>query len=312
MKRIIELPAFFTCAALIMACAAGTTGPAHMEHFPEFFKEGHRGTRGLMPENTIPSMTKALEDGANIIELDIQISRDNNVIVAHDPYINRQISLLPNGEEIPESDARKYVLYQMPYDSIRKFDVGSKYHEEFPQQKKFKTYIPLLSELIDSVEQFTRAKGIPPAIYNIEIKANPDQDGVLQPAPAELIDLVMDVVRSKDIGNRFYIQSFDVRQIQEVHNRYPGVVTGFLTSKRETSLEENLRIIGFVPDIYSPNYRLVTKQLINAAHEKGMKFVPWTVNDFDEMRELKSMGVDGIITDYPNLFKKVESDNIQR
>jgi glycerophosphoryl diester phosphodiesterase len=159
-----------------------------------------------------------------------------------------------------------------------------------------------LGELIDSVEQYTREKGLDPVIYNIEIKARPEHDGVWQPAPAELIRLVMDVVKSKDIGNRFYIQSFDIRQIQEVHNNYQGVVTGFLTSKKDMSLEDNLKNIGFIPDIYSPHYKLATKELVKACHEKGMKFVPWTVNTAEEMKALKEMGVDGIITDYPNLF----------
>lgn len=277
-----------------------------MDHFPEFYKEGHRGTRGFMPENTIPSMKKAIEDGANIIEVDIQISSDSQVMVAHDPHINRHISLLPNGEEIPETDAHKYVLHQMPYDSIRRFDVGSKFHSEFPQQQKINTYIPLLGELIDSVEQFTNERGLSPTIYNIEIKARPDQDGILQPAPEELIRLVMDVVRSKDIDNRFYIQSFDIRQIQEVHKSYPGVITGFLTSNREASLAENLKNIGFTPDIYSPNYKLATAALVDSAHAHGMKFVPWTVNTLEEMKAMKAMGVDGIITDYPNLFSQLD------
>ncbi|HEY9487338.1 MAG TPA: glycerophosphodiester phosphodiesterase family protein [Chryseosolibacter sp.] len=289
-----------------MNCAQENANKTSIDHFPDFYKEGHRGTRGLMPENTISSMKKAIEDGANFVELDIQVSQDKKVMVAHDPHINRQISLLPNGEEIPEQDARKYILHQMPYDSIRKFDVGSKYHPDFPQQKKIKTYIPLFGELIDSVEQFTKENGHAPVIYNIEVKARPDKDGVFQPVPSELIDLVMEVVKSKDIGNRYYVQSFDIRQIQEVHNRYPGVATGFLTGNKELSLEENLKNIGFTPDIYSPQYQLATKELIEKCHQQGMKFVPWTVNTLEDMKELKSMGVDGIITDYPNLFAELE------
>jgi glycerophosphoryl diester phosphodiesterase len=296
-------------ASLFTACSPETHTSSAMDNFPDFYKEGHRGTRGLMPENTIPSMTKAIEDGANIIEVDIQISKDMQVMIAHDAHINRQISLLPNGEEIPGADARKYVLHQMLYDSIRRFDVGTRFHPDFPQQKKIKVHIPLLGELIDSVEQFTKIKGYAPVIYNIEIKAKPDQDGVLQPAPAKLIDLVMSVVRSKDIGNRFYIQSFDVRQIQEVHNRYPGVATGFLTSKKDASLEANLKEIGFTPDIYSPHYKLASKELVAEVQAKGMKFVPWTVNTLEEMKQLRAMGVDGIITDYPNLFAELEEGN---
>ena len=293
-------------STLFTTCSKEMHSNSAMDHFPDFYKEGHRGTRGMMPENTIPSMTKAIEDGANIIEVDIQISKDMQVMVAHDAHINRQISLLPGGGEIPEADARKYILHQMPYDSIRRFDVGTRFHPDFPQQKKIKAYIPLLGELIDSVEQFTNVKGYAPVIYNIEIKARPDQDGVLQPPPSKLIDLVMDIVKSRNIGNRFYIQSFDVRQIQEVHNRYPGVVTGYLTSKKDASLEANLKEIGFTPDIYSPHYKLATKELVAEVQAKGMKFVPWTVNTLEEMKQMKALGVDGIITDYPNLFAELE------
>jgi glycerophosphoryl diester phosphodiesterase len=186
------------------------------------------------------------------------------------------------------------------------FDVGSKHHNDFPQQKKMKSYIPLLGELIDSVEQYTREKKLAPVIYNIEIKSNPEKDGVYQPVPAELIGLVMDVVKSKSIDNRFYIQSFDIRQIQEVHRDHAGVVTGFLTSNKQNSLKNNLEAIGFIPDIYSPQYKLATRELVQECHEKGMKFVPWTVNTLEEMQQLKDLGVDGIITDYPNLFSELK------
>jgi glycerophosphoryl diester phosphodiesterase len=194
----------------------------------------------------------------------------------------------------------------MNYTDIRKFDVGSKIYNEFPDQKKMRAYIPLLGELIDSVEQHSISKDLPGIIYNIEIKANPEKDGIYQPEPAALIKLVMDVVNSKKIDNRFYIQSFDVRQIQEVHKNYPHVVTGFLTSKKDLSLEDNLKLIGFKPDIYSPQYKLATAELIKKCHDSGMKFVPWTVNTIEEMEQLIRLGADGIITDYPNLLSRLK------
>jgi glycerophosphoryl diester phosphodiesterase len=296
----------FYFLVFVLNSFAQSLGTKEMKHFPRFYKEGHRGTRGLMPENTIPSMKKAIDDGANVIEVDIQISKDNMVTVAHDPYINRTYSLMPDGREISESDDRKHILYQMKYADIRKFDVGSKIYNEFPEQKKIRTYIPLLGELIDSVEQYTTSNGLPAIIYNIEIKANPEKDGIYQPEPAALIKLVMDVINSKHLDNRFYIQSFDVRQIQEVHKNYPHVVTGFLTSNKDLSLEDNLKRIGFRPDIYSPQYKLTTVALIKKCHEHGMKFVPWTVNTIGEMEQLINLGVDGIITDYPNLLSKLK------
>lgn len=300
-------PLSICLAAFLMAgCQPQTPDTVVAKYFPEFYKQGHRGTRGLMPENTIPSMKQAIDDGANVIEVDIQISRDKQVMVAHDAYINRTFSLLPDGGEISEEDARKYILYQMDYDDIRKFDVGLKYHEGFPAQKKIPAYIPLLGELIDSVEAYTRNKGVPGIIYNIEIKSNPEHDGHYQPYPEELIALVMDVVRKREIDSRFYIQSFDVRQIQEVRKHYPDVVTGFLTGNKEASLEDNLKAIGFQPEIYSPHYSLATPELVKQCQDMGMKFIPWTVNTTDEMKTLIDMGVDGIITDFPNLLSELK------
>jgi glycerophosphoryl diester phosphodiesterase len=304
-NRFREVFILYCLMALpVCSCKAQSPDQVVKEFFPSFYKEGHRGTRGLMPENTILSMKKAIDDGANIIELDIQISKDRQVLVAHDPFINNKFTLLPDGSEIPAGDEKKYILHQMDYDEIRKFDVGSKYHDAFPKQKKIRTYMPLLGELIDSVEQYTTFKGLPDIIYNIEIKSKPDQDGYYQPKPDVLIRMVMEVVNSKQISNRFYIQSFDIRQIQEVHKNYPHVVTGFLTSDKEVSFEKNLEMIGFNPQIYSPNYKLVTPALIRKCHDLGMKFVPWTVNTSEEIKLLIEMGVDGIITDYPHLLSR--------
>lgn len=274
--------------------------------FPQFLHEGHRGARGLLPENTIPSMIKAIEEGSNVLELDVHVSKDKQVVVTHDPYIHRKFSLLPNGQEIPEEDANRYLIYQMDYSEIRQFDVGSKFHDGFPQQEKMKTYIPLLGELIDSVEQFTSSRNLPGVIYNIEVKADTNQDGKYQPGPEEYINLIMEVIKEKNLSNnRYYIQSFDIRQIQQVKKNYPEVVTGFLTGNKNVSFEENLQKIGFIPQIYSPSFNLATTELIEKSHKMGMKFVPWTVNEKADMERLIEMGVDGIITDYPDRLSQV-------
>src|SRR5690606_31108222 len=125
------------------------------------------------------------------------------------------------------------------YSEIRQFDVGSKFHDGFPQQEKMKTYIPLLGELIDSVEQFTSSRNLPGVIYNIEVKADTNQDGKYQPGSEEYINLIMEVIKEKNLSNnRYYIQSFDIRQIQQVKKNYPEVVTGFLTGNKNVSFEE--------------------------------------------------------------------------
>lgn len=274
--------------------------------FPKFLIEGHRGASSVRPENTIPSVIKAIEDGANVIEIDVHISKDNQVVVTHDSKLNRSITLTPEGEEIAEGDSENYIIYKMNYSDIKKYDVGTKFYRRFPEKESMKAYIPLLGELIDSVERFTAENKYPPVIYNIEVKVTPGQDGNYQPAAPEFTDLVMEVVKQKKLGyNRFYLQSFDLPLLREVNRKYPLVVTGFLTGNRDISLEENLSQLGFSPQIYSPNSGLVTPELIAKTHAAGMKFVPWTVNEKQDMEKFIKMGVDGIITDYPERLKQV-------
>ena len=301
---LLNLLRLYLFIGFLMGCATQASKLATPKGFPAFLQEGHRGTRGLMPENTAPAMRKALDVGANVLEIDVHISHDKQVVVAHDPYINRNFSLLPNGQEIPKEDAQKYLLFQMNYEEIRKFDVGTKIYPAYAKQQKMAAYIPLLSELIDSVEQYTKTKKLTKPIYNIEIKSHPEYDGTYQPAPAELVKLVMTEVTRKKIDNRFYVQSFDIRQLQEMRRQYPHVVLGFLTNDK-SNFNENIAKIGFKPHIYSPQYKIATPELVQQCHAAGIKIIPWTVNTLEEIRVLKAMQVDGIITDYPDLFSSL-------
>jgi Glycerophosphoryl diester phosphodiesterase len=274
------------------------------DNFPSFYKEGHRGTRGLMPENTIPAMQKGVEAGANCIEVDIYLTKDGKVLVSHDPYVNVNHSTWWDGTEIPKEEAKKYVWHQMNYEDIRKFDVGSKPFKGWPHQQNVKAYLPLFGELIDSVEAFATAKNLPKPIYNIELKTSVRFDSLgYNASPAEVVDAVVKEVRARAIGNRYYIQSFDVRPLQYVHKQYPEIPVGFLTTGK--NLDSNLKVLGFIPHIYSPEHSIVTKEMVDAGHAKKMKFVPWTVNEKERMQTLIGYGVDGIITDYPNYFAEI-------
>ncbi|GGG31051.1 glycerophosphoryl diester phosphodiesterase [Christiangramia forsetii] len=248
-------------------------------------------------------MIRAIDDGANVLELDIQISKDKQVVVTHDAYLSPKLVLLSNGEKIAENSDDEYIIHKMDYDSIRKFKLGMLPQNRFPRQQSINTYIPLLGELIDSVETYTSKNNLSKIFYNIEIKSNPEKDGHYQPEPKVLMPLVMNVLNNKNIDKRFYIQSFDVRQIQEVRANYPNVPVGFLTGNKKKTFEENIESIGFMPEIYSPHFSLVTKELIEKCHQKAIKIIPWTVNTIKEIENLRELGVDGIITDFPNLVK---------
>jgi glycerophosphoryl diester phosphodiesterase len=266
-----------------------------------FDKEGHRGCRGLMPENTIPAMKQALLLGVSTLEMDVHFSKDKKALISHDPYISSKIALKPDGTEIKPEEEKSYVLYKMNYDEIHRFDVGSKFYPEFPQQKKIKTYKPLLAELIDSVEVFVAEHHLPLPQYNIETKSTPEGDNVLHPAPEEFVKLMMQVIVSKHIESRVIVQSFDSRTLEIIHRDYPTIRTSWLTANPK-SCEDNLKALTFTPTIYSPYFMTVDEVTLKLCHSKNILVVPWTVNTTEEITRLKSLGVDGIISDYPNLL----------
>lgn len=264
-------------------------------------KQGHRGCRGLLPENSIVGMKKALDLGVQVLELDVVISKDRKVVVSHDPYFTSEISMKPDGDKISVEEEKLHNLFNMTYAEIKKYDVGSKHNARFPEQMNFPTYKPLLSELIDSVDVYAKLKGMKMPYFNIEIKSTPQTDGLFHPEPPEFTELVLEVCKSKMIMERMNIQSFDVRPLRLIHNKYPDVTLAFLTANPKT-IAVNLEELGFTPDIYSPYYKTVSAEAVTYCHEKRMKIIPWTVNTKEEIQILIDLKVDGIITDYPNLF----------
>ena len=294
----------YTELAIVLLLVAGChTAKLATMNLPAFDKEGHRGARGLMPENTVPAMLKGLDMGVTTLEMDAMITKDRKVILSHDPYFNHDITTRPDGSFIPESEEKKYVIFGMTYDETQQYDVGLKPYPRFPRQERLKATKPLLSEVIANVDAYAKLKGWPLPFYNIETKSKPATDGINHPAPQEYVDLLMAVIKENKIEDRAIIQSFDPRTLQIVHSQYPGIKTALLIEDFDKRpLKEQLQELGFSPTIYSPAYSLVTATLLLDCHRKKMKVVPWTVDDKKEMERLTKMGVDGIITDYPDLF----------
>jgi len=290
MKSLLVLSALFAFSA------------THQTADMQFYKVGHRGTRGLMPENTIPAMIKGIEAGANTIEFDVHITKDGQVVVYHDASFNPAYTTMPDGSEI--RDREQYTFYKMDYSRIRDFVIGEKAYPEYPEQQRLKSYAPLLSELIDSVEAYTKAHHLPAVYYLLEIKSSAKTDGTEQPAPEEYINKLMAVKELKPLGKRLIVQSFDMRPLQVMHKQYPAVTLGFLTYQKDAVLDQQLTELGFSPAFYNPYYSFLTKELLQQCHAKHIQVVPWTVQEIGDMKKLKEMGVDGIITDYPNRFKE--------
>lgn len=268
----------------------------------KFDLQGQRGARGIMPENTIPGMIKALDLGVNTLVMNAVISKDKQVVLSQEPYFNAEISLKPDGKAISLKDQKKYNIYKMNYEEVKKFDVGSKIHNRYPGQQKFKVYKPLLEETIDSVESYIKLNKLAKPNYSIETKLIPKGDAEFQPEPSEFVDLIMEIVKRKKLEKRVTIQSFDIRTLQYLHEHYPKIKTGLLIDEKE-NFEVNIEELGFKPTVYSPYSVLVGKSLVDRCHEAGIKIIPWTINSTKEMKYLIGLGVDGLVTDYPNLFK---------
>lgn len=269
--------------------------------------QGHQGARGIMPENTVRGMLKALDLGVTTLDMDAVITGDGQVILSHEPYFNHEISLTPDGKAIAFKDEKKYNIFKMNYADIRKFDVGSKVHPRFPGQQKYKAYKPLLSETIDSVEAYVKKSKLPKPDYNIETSLIRKGDGEFQPEPSVCIELIMDVVKKKKLTKRVIIQSLDIRTLQYLHEKYPQIRTSLMVDE-QVNFDDNVRLLGFTPTMYSPYSVLVGKGLVDRCHEAGVKIVPWTVNSLKDIRYLINLGVDGVVTDYPNLLKMVKEN----
>lgn len=302
MSKINQSLTFLLFAAFLVSCSANNK---HKNPLANFDKQAHRGGRGLMPENTIASEKNAIDYDCTL-EMDLQMSRDKKIVVSHDSYFSSDFCLTPEGDTMTKKDGLSRLIYNMPYDSVAKYDVGLKPHPGFPQQKKIHAVKPLLSVLIDSVEAYAKEKRHVNH-YNIEIKSSPKADGKNYSTLEEYIDLAMKIIINKGIEPRTMIQSFDTRALRLVHEKYPDVKISYLVGKADKrNAEGYIEELGFKPDIFSPEFSFVTPELVKEFHQHNVLVIPWTPNTIEDIQRLKDMGVDGAITDYPSLYAQIK------
>ncbi|NRA48508.1 MAG: glycerophosphodiester phosphodiesterase [Phaeodactylibacter sp.] len=297
---------FIVLIFVIASCAPPPTKEdLTKEEAADFDWQGHRGARGLLPENTIPAFLKALEyPQIKTLELDLAVSKDSLLVVSHEPWMSHHICNAPTGEAITEAQESQTLIFQMAYSEIQTFDCGSRGNERFPQQEAININKPLLREVVEAVNSYCSANNRPQPHYNIEIKHHPSYDNIKAPRPVTFAKLVLQALEDLGIKEKSCIQSFDVRPLQALHKLDPTVTTALLIDN-PNGIKINVDALGFVPDIYSPYYRMVTGNVVDTAHNMGMEIIPWTVNDTTAMKALIGLGVDGIITDYPNLISAI-------
>ncbi len=270
--------------------------------------EGHRGCRGLKPENTIEAFLHALKFNVNTLELDVCISKDKKVVVSHEPYMNSLYCSHPNGNAVLKAEEKSLNLFEMNYGEIKKFDTGKRGNKNFPVQEKMSTYKPLLKDVFEIIESDIKKNNLKPINYNIEIKSEKEEYNISQPEVDEFSNLVYETINQYIPAERIVLQSFDFNILKYWHNNiennsYKKVKLAALVETK--GVKPTFRELGFLPDIYSPYYKLLTKGKVRKSHSKGVLVIPWTVNDLEAMKKIKEMGTDGLITDYPDIAVKL-------
>jgi glycerophosphoryl diester phosphodiesterase len=286
-----------------------------------FDLQGHRGARGLLPENTLPSFRKALDLGVDTIECDMAITKDGVVVLHHDLWLNPDITRGPDGKWL---EARGPAIRELTFEQLQRYDVGrlkpgTDYAKQFPDQQSVDAArIPRLADLFDLVRQSGNGKvGI-----DCETKVSPHERGATM-APEDFARRAIAEIRRAGMAERTTVQSFDWTTLQVIQKEAPEIRTMYLTSpntlRRGPDAQPSPWLAGFDPDlhgnsvpravraaggrIWAPNHTFLTPALLAEARALGIVVIPWTVNDPARIAALLEMGVDGIISDRPDLVQ---------
>jgi len=287
MKHILGLILiFFTL--LIM-------NPTFSQKNNSFDWQGHRGARGLFPENSIYGFINALSYPVTTLELDIVVSKDKHIVVSHEPWFSEEIS-----------DGCKFEnnLYKLNLSQIQSIDCGSKPHKRFPNQKKIITNKPTFKEVVKEVRTYCEKNKMKQVRFNIELKSKKEWEDVYIPNPALFVSLLLEEVRELEIEDQITLQSFDTRILEELHKKTSKIKL-VLLAENTFGVSRNLKKISFLPYAYSPNYKYLKKCHVKKLHKLNVLVIPWTVNSKSKMLKMIAINVDGIITDYPNLIEEL-------
>lgn len=254
---------------------------------------GHRGCRGLLPENTLEAFKHAIDLGVDGIEWDVVVSADNELIISHEPYLDASYCLDQDGNEISPSEGKKINFYSLTTEEIQAFDCGSKGNAKYPEQKKLKTYKPTVQEAFEKLD-------LENVTILFEVKSEEPDYGTYQPEPAEYAAIIADEVKDFAYKENIVFMSFDPKLLDALYKTLPEYRYVYLTYKPFTSVKKFLKEISFTPFALGMYHPTISRKDIKKLHEKEIKVFAWTVNKLDQAEKLKEDGVDGIITDYPD------------
>ncbi|MBR5036134.1 MAG: hypothetical protein IKX69_02990 [Prevotella sp.] len=273
--------------------------------------QAHRGGMGLFPEESLEAMLHAVDLGVNTLEMDLCVTKDKQVILSHDKYFSHRLTTRPDGTPVLEGEPREY-LWHMPYDSVAKYDVGIRGNAEMPEQQPVATPKRKLVEVVTAVEAYTKEHQLTPMNYNIEIKCDPNYDGGTEgrdwPEYHEFVDICIAVLDSLGLDDRLIIQTFDTRSLNYLNEAYPGHHLSYLVGSGAGTYEQFMGRLNFTPEWLSPAWQIMDKEMVDRAHADGMKIVTWTVDDKEQIRKVIDMGVEAVISNYPNRLLEVVNE----
>ncbi|MCH2534144.1 MAG: glycerophosphodiester phosphodiesterase [Bdellovibrionales bacterium] len=266
-----------------------TTGEAKVK------VHGHRGARAILPENTLVGFEYALKIGVDVLEMDLAVTKDNHLVVSHDPYINSDICLDSEGKKPKENT----MIRSLSLKQVKSYDCGSVKNKRFPKQKTIKgEKIPTLDEVFKMVKASKHNKDVE---FNIETKIFPAHPEIT-PTPEEFSKLVVELVQKHKLQKRTIIQSFDYRTLIEVKKLDASIRTSQLTY---ANLLDSVAVVNASKaDILSPHYEWITASEVKRLHQNKLQVAPWTANDPKVWQKLVEMNVDAIITDDPEALIK--------
>lgn len=279
-----------------------TTCMDHKNLHPDV--HGHRGCRGLLPENSLPGFMKAIDIGCDVLELDVVLTGDGQVLVSHEPWMDEVICRTAEGEAFTHEVARSLNIHAMTLAAVQAYDCGSSPHPRFPEQDDRPTFKPTLRQVVEAADEHALLTGMHAPGFNVEIKSDPAWYGTYQPLPGPYAQVVIDEIEALGIADRCIVQSFDPAVLEAVHEARPDIALALLVDNAE-GLDANLARLTFAPPIYSPQFELADTTLLRQLRERGMELVVWTVNHKDDIVRMLDLGVDGIISDYPDRVVKL-------
>lgn len=262
----------------------------------ELSLQGHRGARGLYPENTIYGLLKTLEiSEVNTLEFDLAVTEDEQIILSHEPWINEEICNLDVSEE-------RHNIYNLSYETIKQIDCGSKVHPLFPDQEKVICVKPLLVETLWAIKQYCAKHELDLPYLNIELKSRESWYGVYCPMPDQFTKLVEQILLESEYPKeKIIFQSFDSEILIQFRQLELNWTLSYLVESK-IQPKKVMRKLGFKPNIISPNFKFINKNWVDKYHEEDILVIPWTINEVKDMGIVLEYGVDGLISDYPNLF----------